>query len=152
MLAIIPAALVVPALTALALVAALCCASIAWDVIHYRERRIEVRQRGPSAVAATGSWSLRQLDGQPVRQAVDPASLVSRKAASVGLPGFVTARKVRIPSLEFRSTWARQVLTRENIGSWAHAQPPTPKHSYRSERIKQGHVPTSCESPVVMLS
>jgi low temperature requirement protein LtrA len=47
MLAIIPAALELPALTALALVAALCCALIAWDVVHYREHRIEVRQARP---------------------------------------------------------------------------------------------------------
>ena len=44
MLAVIPAALALPALAALALVAALCWALIAWDVIHYREHRIEVRQ------------------------------------------------------------------------------------------------------------
>ena len=47
MLALIPAALELPALTALALVAALCCALIAWDVVHYREHRVEVRQARP---------------------------------------------------------------------------------------------------------
>ena len=44
MLAILPAALQVPALMALALVTAVCCALIAWDVLHYREHRTEVRQ------------------------------------------------------------------------------------------------------------
>jgi hypothetical protein len=44
MLAILPAALKLSALTALALVTGLCCALIAWDVIHYREERIQVRQ------------------------------------------------------------------------------------------------------------
>jgi low temperature requirement protein LtrA len=44
MLAIIPAALELPALTALALVAATCCALIAWDLVHYRDHRTEVRQ------------------------------------------------------------------------------------------------------------
>jgi low temperature requirement protein LtrA len=44
MLAVIPAALALPGLAALALVAALCWALIAWDVIHYREHRIEVRR------------------------------------------------------------------------------------------------------------
>ena len=44
MLAVIPAALALPPLAALAVVAALCWALIAWDVIHYREHRIEVRQ------------------------------------------------------------------------------------------------------------
>jgi low temperature requirement protein LtrA len=47
MLALIPAALEVSALTALALVAALCCAVIAWDLIHYREHRIAVREARP---------------------------------------------------------------------------------------------------------
>jgi low temperature requirement protein LtrA len=47
MLVVIPAALEVPALASLSLVSAVCCALIAWDVIHYREDRIEVRQARP---------------------------------------------------------------------------------------------------------
>jgi low temperature requirement protein LtrA len=47
MLALLPAALEVSALTALSLVTALCCALIAYDVIHYREERAEVRQARP---------------------------------------------------------------------------------------------------------
>jgi low temperature requirement protein LtrA len=47
MLALIPAALELSALTALALVAAGCCGLIAWDVVHYREHRTEVRQARP---------------------------------------------------------------------------------------------------------
>ena len=47
MLALIPAVLAVPALVALGLVAALCWALIAWDVLHYREHRSEVRQVRP---------------------------------------------------------------------------------------------------------
>jgi low temperature requirement protein LtrA len=47
MLALIPAALELPALASLALVTGVCCALIAWDVIHYREHRIEVRQARP---------------------------------------------------------------------------------------------------------
>ena len=47
MLALIPAALALPALTALALVAALCWALIVWDVFHYREHRIEIRRARP---------------------------------------------------------------------------------------------------------
>ncbi len=43
-LACIPAALAVPSLAALALVAALCWSLIVWDVLHYREHRVEVRQ------------------------------------------------------------------------------------------------------------
>src|SRR4029453_13976627 len=39
MLALLPAALELSALAALALVAALCCTLIAWDVVHYREHR-----------------------------------------------------------------------------------------------------------------
>jgi low temperature requirement protein LtrA len=47
MLALIPAALALPALTALVLVAGLCWALVAWDVIHYREHRVEVRRARP---------------------------------------------------------------------------------------------------------
>jgi low temperature requirement protein LtrA len=46
MLALLPAALELSALAALALVAALCCTLIAWDVVHC-EHRIEVRQARP---------------------------------------------------------------------------------------------------------
>jgi low temperature requirement protein LtrA len=48
MLALIPAALELPALASLALVTAVCCGLIAWDVIHYREHRAEVRRARPS--------------------------------------------------------------------------------------------------------
>jgi hypothetical protein len=44
MLALIPVTLELPALASLALVAGVCWALIAWDVIHYREQRIEVRR------------------------------------------------------------------------------------------------------------
>jgi low temperature requirement protein LtrA len=44
MLAVLPVALELPALTALAAVTGLCCALILYDVIHYREHRAEVRQ------------------------------------------------------------------------------------------------------------
>jgi low temperature requirement protein LtrA len=47
MLALIPAALELPALVSLALVTAVCCALISWDVIHYREDRAEVRRARP---------------------------------------------------------------------------------------------------------
>jgi low temperature requirement protein LtrA len=47
MLALIPAALAVPALVALGLVVALCWALIAWDVLHHREHRSEVRRVRP---------------------------------------------------------------------------------------------------------
>ena len=47
MLALIPAALQLRALVSLALVTAACWALIAWDVVHYREHRIEVRQERP---------------------------------------------------------------------------------------------------------
>ena len=46
-LALIPAALELPALVSLVLVTAVCCALIAWDVIHYREDRAEVRRARP---------------------------------------------------------------------------------------------------------
>ena len=46
-LAIIPVTLEVPALGALALLAALCWALIVWDVFHYREHRVEVRRARP---------------------------------------------------------------------------------------------------------
>ena len=47
MLAVLPAALELRALTALALVTAICCALIAYDVIHYREDRSRVRAARP---------------------------------------------------------------------------------------------------------
>jgi low temperature requirement protein LtrA len=47
MLSLLPAALELPALTALTLVAAGCCALIAWDLIHYREERPQVREARP---------------------------------------------------------------------------------------------------------
>jgi low temperature requirement protein LtrA len=46
-LALVPAALEVSALTALALVTALCCALIAYDVVHYREERTQIREARP---------------------------------------------------------------------------------------------------------
>ena len=46
-LAVIPAALEAPAHGSQALVAAICIGLIAWDVIHYREHRVEVRQARP---------------------------------------------------------------------------------------------------------
>jgi low temperature requirement protein LtrA len=47
MLALIPAALELAALASLALAAAVCCGLIAWDLIHYREHRVEVRRARP---------------------------------------------------------------------------------------------------------
>jgi low temperature requirement protein LtrA len=44
MVALIPAALELPALASLALVAAVCCALIVYDVMHYRDERAVVRQ------------------------------------------------------------------------------------------------------------
>jgi low temperature requirement protein LtrA len=46
-LAMIPVTLEVPALVALALLAAMCWALIVWDVRHYREHRVEVRRARP---------------------------------------------------------------------------------------------------------
>ena len=47
MVAVLPAAREVSALTALVLVTAVCCALIAYDVIHYREERTQVREARP---------------------------------------------------------------------------------------------------------
>jgi low temperature requirement protein LtrA len=47
MLALLPAALELSALAALALVAGLCCALIVYDVVHYREERIRIREARP---------------------------------------------------------------------------------------------------------
>ncbi len=47
MLALIPGALELPALASLALAAAVCCGLIAWDLIRYREHRVEVRRARP---------------------------------------------------------------------------------------------------------
>jgi len=47
MLAVLPAALELPALAALALMTGICCALIAWDVVHYREERMQLRAARP---------------------------------------------------------------------------------------------------------
>ena len=47
MLAVVPAALELPALCTLVLVSAICGALIAWDVIHYREDRSRLRAARP---------------------------------------------------------------------------------------------------------
>jgi low temperature requirement protein LtrA len=47
MLLLFPAALAIPALVSLALAAAICCGLIAWDLLHYREQRVEVRRTRP---------------------------------------------------------------------------------------------------------
>jgi len=46
-LALIPAAVEVPALASLGLAAAVCCGLIAWDVLHYRQDRVEIRRARP---------------------------------------------------------------------------------------------------------
>ncbi|HEV3472270.1 MAG TPA: low temperature requirement protein A [Actinomycetota bacterium] len=44
LLAVLPVALEVPALTSLSLVAAICCGVIVYDLVHYREERIQIRE------------------------------------------------------------------------------------------------------------
>ena len=46
-LALVPVAHEVPALTSLALVTAVCCVLIVYDVVHYREERAQVREARP---------------------------------------------------------------------------------------------------------
>jgi hypothetical protein len=47
MLVLLPAAFELSALNALAAVTGLCCALIAYDVIHYRQERAEIRRARP---------------------------------------------------------------------------------------------------------
>jgi low temperature requirement protein LtrA len=47
MLALIPPVLELPALASVGLAAAVCCGLIAWDLVHYREHRVEVRRERP---------------------------------------------------------------------------------------------------------
>jgi hypothetical protein len=47
MLLLIPVALEIAALASLALAAAVCCALIAWDLVHYRTERVDVRRARP---------------------------------------------------------------------------------------------------------
>ena len=47
MLVLTPAALELPALASSGSRAAVCCGLIAWDLIHYREDRVEVRRSRP---------------------------------------------------------------------------------------------------------
>jgi hypothetical protein len=85
MLALIPAALELPTLASLALVAAVCCALIAWDVIHDREHRAEVRR-------ARRRRSLPSLarDRDPSNVWVDMATCPGAEAA---WPIFVGVRR-----------------------------------------------------------
>jgi hypothetical protein len=46
-LALVPVTQEVAALTSLALVAAVCCVLIVYDVVHYREERAQVREARP---------------------------------------------------------------------------------------------------------
>jgi low temperature requirement protein LtrA len=45
MLLLLPAALALPALTSLAVATAICAGLIAWDLIHYREDRVDIRRQ-----------------------------------------------------------------------------------------------------------
>jgi low temperature requirement protein LtrA len=47
LVALVPAALRLSALTSLAFVTGVCCALIVWDVIHYREERAQIREARP---------------------------------------------------------------------------------------------------------
>ena len=50
LLALIPVALAIPALSALALVSGVCALVVAWEVIRYRESRVQVRHPEPGGV------------------------------------------------------------------------------------------------------
>jgi hypothetical protein len=74
--------------------------------------------------------------------------MIGRHGATPGRVG--TARRVgsgkqdqtaseRNQWLEFRSKWAHEALTRENMSSWAHDRTPVPEHSCSSKQIKQSH-------------
>jgi hypothetical protein len=67
MLALLPAALELSALTALALATGLCCALVAYDVIHYREDRARVRgalRNGRAVSSRSGSRSSGDPSGR----------------------------------------------------------------------------------------
>ena len=49
LLALIPAALAIPALAALAVVSGVCAVVVAWEAIRYRESRLQVRHPEPAA-------------------------------------------------------------------------------------------------------
>ena len=49
LLALVPAALAIPALAALALVSAVCSLVVAYEVLRYREHRLQVRHPEPAA-------------------------------------------------------------------------------------------------------
>ena len=53
LLALIPVALAIPALSALALVSGVCALVVAWEVIRYRESRLQVRHPEPGGVTVS---------------------------------------------------------------------------------------------------
>ena len=55
LLALIPVALAIPALSALALVSGVCALVVAWEVIRYRESRVQVRHPEPGGVTLSPS-------------------------------------------------------------------------------------------------
>jgi low temperature requirement protein LtrA len=55
LLALIPVALAIPALSALALVSGVCALVVAWEAIRYRESRVQVRHPEPGGVTVSPS-------------------------------------------------------------------------------------------------
>ena len=55
LLALIPVALAIPALSALALVSGVCALVVAWEAIRYRESRVQVRHPEPGGVPLSPS-------------------------------------------------------------------------------------------------
>ena len=158
MLALLPAALEVSALTALALVTGLCCALIAYDVIHYRENAPRYDRRGPSrprlapgehvGEPPVGERAEERVPGQlraARRRARDPGEesrLLSRRAERVRVDDRAAPRapRRRRSSRSAASAPAREVAGRVRSGSGCSARK-APCASRRSSR--RGRTPGS---------
>ena len=76
LLALIPVALAIPALSALALVSGVCALVVAWEVIRYRESRVQVRHPEPGGVRFRPAVSIEIPDTTASLRSVRP--LISR--------------------------------------------------------------------------
>ena len=77
LLALVPAALAIPALAALGLVSAVCAAVVAWEVVRYRESRVHVRH--PELVTSSPILASAHIppDPPPHSRSSDNAPLLS---------------------------------------------------------------------------
>lgn len=112
----------------------------------------------PARISTCSPWLVSRSSNRDAGVGLARRSTLHPRRARIQCQGLADGHDVDVEHqlhlrelLEFGSRWADEALTRGNMSSWAHARTPTPTHSYRSEQIKQGHVPTSCGIPALAL-